>query len=134
MGSVAGLAGLGGPAGLAWPAMHQFCAAGLEGLGGLLRAGGYVGGWHPAGGPSRPVSGPWRAIAGWARLVAGCGPAVMIVFTVQPYSTVGLYSVQAYGLAYGLTSGIARAKPTHSLRVTAPGSSLLSIYRIMKPS
>ena len=53
--------------------MHQFCAAGLAGRGGLWWAGGYVGGWYPAVGPSRPVSGPWRAIAGWARLGAGAG-------------------------------------------------------------
>lgn len=71
-------AGLGWPAagdgllGRGWGAMHQFCAAGLEGLGGFWRAGGYVGSGCLAGGPSGPVSGPWRAIAGCARLVAGC--------------------------------------------------------------
>ena len=66
--------------------MHQFCAAGLEGLQGAT-----VPGRYPALGagfswPSGPVSMPWRAIAGWARLVPGAGPAGMTVFTVQPYS------------------------------------------------
>ena len=57
----------------------------------------------------------------------------MPVFTVRIHSTGRLYSMQGYGLAYGLGYGIARARLALSVWLRLDRVALLSIHRIMKP-
>ena len=128
--------------------MHRFGAAGLEGLGGLLGAGGYPGigaGIWRACGPFWWLLG---AFAGLAVAGGGSGTLAMPIFTVRPSSTVRLYSIGLACLSLALSVGQSQGLACPSLSLGSHGVcllripkqaarrnevSMLSIHRIMKP-